>query len=483
MRTRIVLCAGIVLCLASTLYAADTTWIGPDGGKWNVPANWTLRVPTANDKAKFNSNNECILDVAGAVAMNIAVGDGQAGYLKVVDGGGLTVYDWSIMGYPDVSSGENAGRFTIEGGVVNCQARVYVGFMGEGILTVDKDGVLNVNNQELGVGQQGGSGAINLEGGTINLYQRPLSLSLYNGTASIDFWGGTMTLPNTPQNQDYLNRAIGDGIIKAYNGAGKVVMDPNETPGRIAVRGVHPLNPYPMDGGRVSSGNVELTWVLPAPFQPGTTVTVDVYFGTSPDIGTAATPKIISKKNVTSFSVRTEAKKRYYWAVDAYIGSPNDPVFGPVFSFAADNLRPRVNAGADVVTWLKEGARTGNLDATVTDDGALVPYTVKWTVVTEPAAGAAVIATANAEDTSITLSALGQYVLQLEAFDGEYTSSDTVTINVYNDSCEAAKSLPNYVPLVGDLNGDCRVDDVDLALLQENWLKDNSLAEEWFKKM
>jgi hypothetical protein len=37
------------------------------------------------------------------------------------------------------------------------------------------------------------------------------------------------------------------------------------------------------------------------------------------------------------------------------------------------------------------------------------------------------------------------------------------------------------VPLVGDLNGDCRVDEADMALLEENWLKDNSLTEEWFK--
>jgi len=68
--------------------------------------------------------------------------------------------------------------------------------------------------------------------------------------------------------------------------------------------------------------------------------------------------------------------------------------------------------------------------------------------------------------------------LQLEAFDGEYTASDTVTINVYNDSCEAAKSLPDYEPVPGDINGDCIVDDLDLAILQENWLKDNSLTEE-----
>jgi hypothetical protein len=101
--------------------------------------------------------------------------------LKVVVGGSLTVYDWSIMGYPAVSSGENAGRFTIEGGVVNCEARVFVGFMGEGILTVDKDGILNVNHQVFGLGENGGSGSVTLDGGAINLYESPLSLSLRNG--------------------------------------------------------------------------------------------------------------------------------------------------------------------------------------------------------------------------------------------------------------------------------------------------------------
>ena len=89
----------------------------------------------------------------------------------------------------------------------------------------------------------------------------------------------------------------------------------------------------------------------------------------------------------------------------------------------------------------------------------------------------AMITDQSAEDTSITLSALGEYVLQLEAFDGEYTGSDTVMINVYNDGCEAAQSLPDYVPFPGDLNGDCRVDDLDLAILEEDWLEDNSLTE------
>jgi hypothetical protein len=108
-------------------------------------------------------------------------------------------------------------------------------------------------------------------------------------------------------------------------------------------------------------------------------------------------------------------------------------------------------------------------------------YTVQWTVVSEPSVGAAVIGTPTAKDTSITLTTPGEYLLRLEAFDGEYFGSDTVTINVYSDRCQAAQSLPGYVPLVGDLNGDCRVDDLDLALLNENWLKDNSLTQEWFQ--
>ena len=95
-------------------------------------------------------------------------------------------------------------------------------------------------------------------------------------------------------------------------------------------------------------------------------------------------------------------------------------------------------------------------------------------------AGAGVDA-AGRERAAAILAAVGEYVLQLVAFDGEYAGSDTITINVYNDSCEAAQSLPDYAPLVGDLNGDCRVDDDDFTLLQENWLKDNSLTEDWLE--
>jgi hypothetical protein len=190
-----------------------------------------------------------------------------------------------------------------------------------------------------------------------------------------------------------------------------------------------------------------------------------------------ASIQVVNQQSVSSVAVQTQAKTRYYWAVDTYIGDPNDPIFGSIFTFMVDNLPPKVDAGTNAVTWLVDGVMTKNLDATVTDNEAT---TVQWTVVSEPNdpnSSDAVIADPSAEDTSITLSALGEYVLQLEASDGEYTGSDTVTINVYNDGCEAAQSLPDYVGYPGDLNDDCIVDELDLAILEADWLKDTSLTE------
>jgi hypothetical protein len=181
--------------------------------------------------------------------------------------------------------------------------------------------------------------------------------------------------------------------------------------------------------------------------------------------------QIVNAEGANSFVVQTKPKTHYYWAVDTYVGNPNDPILGPVFSFFADNRTPEVDTGPDVVSWLADGVRTRNLDATVTDDGAIGPYTVQWTVVSEPDdpnSPDAVIADPTTEDTTITVSAVGEYVLQLEAFDGEYTGSDEITLYVYTDTCQAAQSLPDYESLVGDLNGDCKVDDLDLTLLEEN---------------
>ncbi|HUT60066.1 MAG TPA: putative glycoside hydrolase, partial [Phycisphaerae bacterium] len=50
--------------------------------------------------------------------------------------------------------------------------------------------------------------------------------------------------------------------------------------------------------------------------------------------------RIVSHEAVNSVTVQTQTKTQYYWAVHSYIGDPNDPILGPIFSFYADNGYP-----------------------------------------------------------------------------------------------------------------------------------------------
>ena len=83
--------------------------------------------------------------------------DGSGGPKQIVDGGILTVVDWCIVGYQAEDVGDNAGRIEVyDGGVLNCNARLYVSYRTEGFLTVYEGGTVNIHSQLLGVGQQPG---------------------------------------------------------------------------------------------------------------------------------------------------------------------------------------------------------------------------------------------------------------------------------------------------------------------------------------
>ena len=184
--------------------------------------------------------------------------------------------------------------------------------------------------------------------------------------------------------------------------------------------------------------------------------------------------RIVSNQSVASVIVQTQPKTQYYWAIDIYYGPDILPVYGPIFSFFTDNQPPSVQFANDLLTtWLTDGTVDVNLDATVIDDGGL--YSVAWTVVSEPKEGTTVISDTAVEDTLVSLSATGKYVLQLEADDGEYTGSNTITINVFADGCEAAKSLPDFKLIPGDINEDCIVNELDMAILEAHWLEGNAL--------
>ena len=91
------------------------------------------------------------------------------------------------------------------------------------------------------------------------------------------------------------------------------------------------------------------------------------------------------------------------------------------------NQAPTVNAGADTSISI---AAAVALAGTASDDGLPTPtlLTTTWTKLSGPAA---VTFDDDSElDTTATFSAIGTYELQLEAYDGEFTTTDTVEVEV-----------------------------------------------------
>jgi len=465
-RSRIVLSVCIGLLLTGTAFAAQDRFTGAVSQLWSDPGNWTLGVlPGVNDKAQVVDGGFCILDYDAGTITNMAIEGGGTGHLRLVDGAKLAVRDWSIIAY----AGAPAEPHLLEvlGGVYNANARMFVGFQGRGMLVIDYAGVVNLNAQELGIGEDaGGDGVVEIRGGSLNLLSTsglPLRFRAgANSKASMNFHGGVMTQAFSQARADVVNTNIANGTIIAYDGEGTVVVE--TVAGKLIVKGLHPLKPVPADGDNILAGDLTLSWTVEA----GTLV--DVWFGTSADL--TAAELIVKKQAATSVVVKVNRKQRYYWAVDTYAPGATEPKYGPIFDFYVDNLPPEVEAGNNVTTWLDNGTAVVTMSATVKDSD---PTTSMWTVVAEPNTGATVIADPTRLDTTVTLIRIGAYVLQIKATDGEYTGSDTMTINVYADNCEAAKSLANYVPLAGDVNNDCMVDFRDLALLASSWLENNAL--------
>jgi len=466
----------VLLLVQVNSASALISWTDNTGDHlWSTAGNWDSgTVPRRVDAASIDQpeNTHCVIQ-AGITAFCETLRVGNAGCTTNLDikGGSLS----AAGAYIGVDAPGGHGILNMSDGKFSTGA-LQLGWSGTGTLNMT-GGLIELSDNLVVPGLEG-KGTVNLGGGTI----KASDLQLTSASGTMDVTAGTLILDgdDTATLQTYIK----DGQLTAYKGRGTLHLDYNVTnKGKTTLTATALLKPQPADGGLVSSGPVELSWTSPDPCVPGQPVLVDVYFTDNLQLleqfSDPAALRIVTQKEVTSAVVQTKPKTRYYWAVDCYVGSDADPVLGPIFSFVSDNLAPTVDAGADVVTWLEGAPRVGKLDATIADDGGAASCTVKWTVVSEPNEGMAVIKTATAEDTDITLSAVGRYVLQVDVSDGEYSSSDTVTINVYSDSCAAAQSVPDYQPLVGDLNGDCRVDDADMALLQENWLKDNSLTEPW----
>jgi hypothetical protein len=461
----------VLLLVQFECASAQISWSdsGPDH-LWSTVANWSSQiVPTSMDSASIDSpeNTHCeITDGITAECETLRVGNSSFTANLDISGGSLT----AAGAYVGVDNSTGHGILNISGGLFSTGS-LQVGWRGIG--TVNMTGGTIELTDNLVVPGLTGTGTVNLHDGTINASE----LRLTSDSGLLDITRGTLILEG--DDTEIIQANIDNGRLTAYEGQGALNVDYDVTnAGKTTLTATPLLKPNPIDGGSLSPGQVELSWTLPDELLPGMPVTVDVYFTddlealeqfTDPDA-----LRIVSNQGVSSVVVQTQPKTRYYWAIDTYYGPGFLPVYGPVFSFFTDNQPPAVQFEKDpVTTWLTDGSVDVNLDATVTDDG--VGYTVAWSVVSEPNEGTIVISDAAAEDTAVSLSATGQYVLQLEADDGEYKGSNTVTINVFTDGCEAAKSLPDFQLIPGDINEDCIVNELDLAILEAHWLESNAL--------
>lgn len=460
-----VLAAVSGLILASNLPAAFV-WTDDTGNhNWNDPLNWNNGVPDTSSACRVDSLPGAIINADTPVVGNVHIGryKGNPGAVTV-NAGVWGVNYWLTLGREaDASLTMNGGSV---GTVVGSNLLLIVG-NGSGCTgTLNMNGGTIRTQRGFKIGNDPGSiGHVNLHDGTIECDKFTMARKAARATMTLTH--GTLIIDGNrlPLIQGYID----DGSITAFdNGSEILKLDYDKTnPGKTTLQAVDPLQPCPTHDVTVFSGPVELTWTLPEPIDPTGSVSCDVYWGTAPKSDFL---KVVDRQPAESVVVDCPPRKTFYWQVIVYDNSagPEPVLKSSVYTFNTHNLPPKVEAGEDTRTWLTDGTAAVTLEGKVTDQGR---YTVKWTNITSPAPGPVTIADPDAEETTATFHAAGTYELQLDADDGQLTGADTLTVLVYADRCETVKSRPDYIPLVGDLNGDCRVDILDLKLLAQNRLQ------------
>lgn len=245
--------------------------------------------------------------------------------------------------------------------------------------------------------------------------------------------------------------------------------------------------PQPGDGSNVAITLDTLAWENPIPNDPGNPITCEVYFTSDypeadmyegdPNFTNYAQSIQVNEDNLSaSIPEALVINESYYWRVDCTDPNTGQTVVGHVWQFSSENAAPVTDAGADVFTWLVDGSRVVVLGATVTDDGFPNPpgeYTISWAVTGGDTESIAITDPA-VEDAEVTVTALGTYELELTTNDSALSASDTVTVNVYENGCDAAKAAGVEL-LVGDFNEDCVVDIGDAMVMAGDWLSCISL--------
>lgn len=454
--------------------ASDTLYIGEKTGVHHVGAG--------NPKGTVDPNTltAVLYSGASAIAGPVVVGDGytcpQDGILDVH---GAVSATHMTLGYHGAENGNwvNGIVNVYDGGTVSVTVNLLVGRYGWGSLNIHNGGLVTSAFTILGY-NNGQGGQINLEGGVLQTG----SLTVLNagGTNNAE-WIITVKHGELRIFQDataLVQECIDAGKIRLSGDVGLgwyLVYDYGVTnPGYTTVRVIRdPLERIPANESTVSRDTNLLQWTLPDPNDPVTpsVVTCDIYFGTEPNA--LLLPKVVSKQPVESLAVSLELNQVYYWFMDIYDShiSTTQPYYrSSVYTFNTLNVPPVVSAGADVETWLAGEPRVIQLNGSASHLHNL-PLTHTWSILSQPdPLQPAVFSNSQILNPTVTLTAVGTYILQLETADGTHVEADTLQVILYSDACEHASNQPGFQWIVGDYNRDCKVNISDLAALSAQWL-------------
>ena len=286
--SRIILISFVMLfSMAAISSAVDRTWDNEaSDANWTNPANWSSdTLPnTTSDYARINMVTGPVFSAERtAIAWRVYL-EGAGNGTLTMDGGSLTLNNYLYMG----STATDKGTLTVNSGTITITGHLYCGILGTVTLNMS-GGAINVGNTFY-VARDAGSNSkatINLSGGTITCAVLSVNTNdQTNGLGRINITSTTGTLIINGDVTTYINTCIAKGWIKAYDGAGTVVVSTITNPGKTTVTALPQVKaaiPSPANNATNVITTADLSWrTLPG------TASHDVYFGTNQsDVNTA----------------------------------------------------------------------------------------------------------------------------------------------------------------------------------------------------
>lgn len=305
--------------------AADNNWDGSEGNNdWYNGANWSLnRAPNSSDNARIEMANGPILNSGSSTVMRVLL-RGTNGTLTL-NGGTLALTSYFDIAYTSTES----GTLIVNNGTINIGAagvHFYCGRAGAATFNMN-GGAVNVGGTFYVARDATSVTNINLAGGTITCNGISMRLNGGNGTINISSTGKLIINGDATST---VNPYISNGWIKAYDGAGTVMMDyDSTTPGKTTIWADVPTKAggaNPANSATNVSIITDLSWtgVVDA-------ISHDVYFGTSSP-GTFQ-----GNTTATTFDVgRLNPNTTYFWRIDEVTGLGT--VTGDVWTFTTGDV-------------------------------------------------------------------------------------------------------------------------------------------------